>query len=358
MSMQWPDSKLLDLLGIQYPIIQAPMIVQKPLAPLAAAVCNAGGLGSLGCAEMSLNEIESNVGKLRDLTNKPFNLNFFLHQAPVFDKKLDAEIRKSIDPFYRKLDLALPVDASSNSLATFDDGVLALLLHLKPAVVSFHFGSPDTSIVDALRGAGIVTMATATTVCEALQLDESGIDVIIAQGWEAGGHRGSFKVNCEAVGIGTMALVPQIVDAVNVPVVAAGGIGDGRGIAAAFALGASGALMGTAFLSCTETPISDQHRAALLNAKDDDTGLSRAFSGRPCRAKTTPYSQTMARFVQSYPDFPIMYNYSSPLKKHGIEHDDLDYQFLLYGQAASLNRELSADAFIKKLVAQTQAILN
>ena len=356
--MQWPNSNLSNLIGIDFPIIQAPMIVQKPLAPLAGAVSNAGGLGSLGCAEMSTEDVASNVDELRKLTNKPFNLNFFLHRAPVLNKEVEAKVCELVKPFYQKLGLDLPEETSSSSLVTFDHDMLDLLVYLKPAVVSFHFGSPGSDTVDALNREGIITMATATTVSEALQLDAAGVDVIIAQGWEAGGHRGSFDVNCEEVGIGTMALVPQIVDAVNVPVVAAGGIGDGRGIAAAFALGASGVLMGTAFLSCIETPITEQHRAALLKATADDTRLTRAFSGRPCRAKITPYADTMAASRSPYLEFPLMYHYSSPLKKYGIVHQDLNYQFLLYGQAAALNRELSAKALIQKFVEQAQAIIN
>ena len=155
------------------------------------------------------------------------------------------------------------------------------------------------------------------------------------------------------MGIGTLSLVPQVVDAVDVPVLAAGGIADGRGIAAALALGASGVWMGTAFLTCLEAPITAAHREALKSAADEDTHLSRAFSGRPCRARRTPYSEGMAQGRPEMLDFPLMYNYSGPLKRHGIENADLDYQFLLYGQSAALNRNVSAADFIRQLVAET-----
>ena len=183
------------------------------------------------------------------------------------------------------------------------------------------------------------------------------MDIVVAQGWEAGGHRGSFGTSFEDTGIGTMALVPQVVDAVDIPVVAAGGIGDGRGIVAAHALGAAGVWMGTAFLSCTETPITTIHRSALLSASDEDTHLSRAFSGRPCRARRTYYSDQMAKSRPALQDFPLMYNYSGPLKKSGIERDDLNFQFLLYGQAASFNEEMAADQLIKKLTSNVSDVL-
>ena len=172
---------------------------------------------------------------------------------------------------------------------------------------------------------------------------------MVAQGWEAGGHRGSFSSAHEDIGIGTLALVPQVVDAVNIPVLAAGGIGDGRGVAAAMALGAEGVWMGTAFLSCTEAPITPIHRQTLASAKDDDTHLSRAFSGRPCRARKTPYSTALKRGRPQLHDFPLMYHYSSPIKRHGIDNDDVDRQFLLYGQAASLNAELSVSQLLSTL---------
>ena len=354
----WPATSLTTLLNIRVPIIQAPMIVQKPLIPLAAAVCNAGGLGSLGCAEMSVYDLEKSIAEMRAATRNPFNLNFFLHQSPCFDQELDAEVKKLIEPFYQKLGLDLPKETASSGLGKFDDEKLALLIQQKPAMVSFHFGCPDAGMIDRLKAVGITTAATATTVREAIALQDAGVDIVVAQGWEAGGHRGSFDVNFEDAGIGTMALVPQIVDAVEVPVLASGGIGDGRGIVAAHALGAAGVWMGTAFLSCTETPITTVHRRALLSASDEDTHLSRAFSGRPCRARRTPYSDQMASGRPALQDFPLMYNYSGPLKKSGIEHDDLDFQFLLYGQAASLNEEMTADQLITKLTSNVSRILH
>lgn len=345
----WPSNRLMSLLGIEAPIIQAPMILQAPLVPLAAAVSNAGGLGSLGCAEMSVAELKQRIAEMRSTTSKPFNLNFFLHQEPQYDPGLDTEIRELIKQFYDENGIQPPPDASVTDLEVFNDEKLAVLFEERPAMVSFHFGCPTASVLDALHSVAIVTAATATTVREAIALQDAGVMVVVAQGWEAGGHRGSFVSNYEDTGIGTMALVPQIVDAVDVPVLAAGGIGDGRAIAAAMALGASGVWIGTAFLSCIETPVTPLHRSALATARDEDTHLSRAFSGRPCRARKTPYSRHMALTRPRLQDFPLMYNYSGPLKRFGIETGNLDFQFLLYGQAAALNREVTASKLMKEL---------
>ena len=350
----WSDTALTSLLKIDYPIVQAPMILQKPLIPLASAVSNSGGLGSLGCAEMDLAELEQRIDEMVLMTSKPFNLNFFLHQLPEFDETIDQQVRQLVSPYFEKLGLDWPSDASQSGLATFDNNVLDLLMLKRPGMVSFHFGCPSDNVVEKLKSCGIVTAATATTVDEALAIQSSGLDFIVAQGWEAGGHRGSFQSNHEDIGTGTMALVPQIVDAVSIPVIAAGGIADGRGIVAALSLGAVGVWMGTAFLTCYEAPITPLHRDALLNARDDDTCLSRAFSGRPCRARKTPYSDSMKANRSEFPEFPLMYHYSSPIKKYGIERNDLDYQFLLYGQAASLNRNSSVKELIGKLCIETQ----
>jgi nitronate monooxygenase len=237
---------------------------------------------------------------------------------------------------------------------TFNEAKLSVLLDLRPKVVSFHFGLPPAGMLQALHDVGSIILCSATNVGEAWWLAAAGVDAVIAQGWEAGGHRGTFYVSFEDYGVGTMALVPQIVDAVNVPVIAAGGIADGRGIAAAFALGASGVQIGTAFLSCPEANIDESYRLALRTARDDDTRLTRAFSGRPARAKNNRYLEAMAEHRTQLPDFPTMYAYSDPLRNAGNERGTNDFQFLLYGQAAPLNREVPAAELVKLLVEEAQ----
>lgn len=324
---------------------------------LAVAVCNAGGLGGLGCSFMSPEELRAKANAIRSGTNRPFNLNFFAHPPPRDDADINKQTRARIAPFYEELGLGKVPERSEAPCDTFNEVKLSLLLDIGPKVTSFHFGLPSLDLVRALQNAGSVILCSATTVAEARMLCDAGVDAIIAQGWEAGGHRGTFHTSFEDFGVGTMALVPQIVDAVDVPVIAAGGIADGRGIAAAFALGASGVQMGTAFLSCPEANISDTYRAALRHARDDDTRLTRAFSGRPARAKNNRYIDTMAQHRTSLPDFPTMYGFSDPLAQASAHNGDSDFQFLLYGQAAAMNRELPAADLMARLVDEAQTLL-
>ena len=352
----WPRTDLLDLLGIEQPIIQAPMAGSATPA-LAAAVGNAGGLGSLGCATLSLDQLRTTAGELRAATNRPFNLNFFAHHPPKENADVDALTRRRLKPFYQEMSLGEVPKAVELPFGSFDADTLAVLLEIEPAVVSFHFGLPAPEMVAAIRRAGCRLLCSATTVAEARSLAAAGVDAIIAQGWEAGGHRGTFDVSFEDFGVGTLALVPQIVDAVEVPVIAAGGIADGRGIAAAFALGASGVQMGTAFLSCPEANVSAMHRDALRRASDQDTRLTRAFSGRPARARNNRYIDAMAEHRRPLPAFPRMYGFTDPLRQAAAAGDDPNFQFLLYGQAAALNRELPAAELVETLVAEAQEVL-
>lgn len=352
----WPRTDLIDLLNIEQPIIQAPMAGSGTPA-LAAAVSNAGGLGSLGCGSMSLENLKPEANELRAATNRPFNLNFFVHSDPKESPEINAQTRARVTPFYEELGLIdIPVTGES-PFDPFNADMLSALLEIKPAVISFHYGPPEPEVMKALKDAGCLVLCSATTVAEAKSLNAAGVDAIIAQGWEAGGQRGAFDTSFEDVGVGTMALVPQVVDAVDVPVVAAGGIADGRGIAAAFALGASGVQIGTAFLSCPEAQVSEIHRTALRHASDEDTRLTRAFSGRPARAKNNRYIEVMAEHRTRFPDFPSMYSFSRPLQEKSVANEDLDFQFLLYGQAAALNRELPADELFRTLVNEAQSIL-
>lgn len=353
----WPRTDLLDLLGIEHPILQAPMGGESTPA-LAIAVANAGGLGGLGCSFMSHDELRGKVGEIRDGTNRSFNLNFFAHPEPFENPDINTQTRARVIPFYQEQGIDDVPDRGLATCDTFNEDRLAVLLDLRPRVVSFHFGLPAPGMVRTLQDAGSIILCSATTVAEARLLADAGVDAIIAQGWEAGGHRGTFEFSFEDFGVGTMALVPQIVDAVDVPVIAAGGIADGRGIAAALALGASGVQMGTAFLSCPEANVDEAYRNHIRSSQDDETRLTPAFSGRPARAKTNAYIEKMAAQRQPLPDFPTMYGFSDPLSKAAAAKGSDDYQFVLYGQAAPLNRELPAADLVGQLVEEAQSILN
>ena len=352
----WPRRDLIDLLGIEHPIVQAPMGGEST-PEMAIAVSNAGGLGGLGCSFMSLDELRAKAEAIRAGTNRPFNLNFFAHPEPREYAELDAATRARVAPFYAELGLESVPERGVAAVDTFTEAKLSVLLDIRPRVTSFHFGLPPRPMVEALHDAGSLILCSATTVAEARFLAEAGVDAIIAQGWEAGGHRGTFETSFEDFGVGTLALVPQVVDAVDVPVIAAGGIADGRGIAAAFALGASGVQMGTAFLSCPEANIGDDHRAALRQARDDETRLTRAFSGRPARAQNNRYIEAMAEDRAALPDFPTMYSFSDPLREVSEKRGDSDFQFLLYGQAAALNRDLPAAELMERLIDEAQRAL-
>jgi nitronate monooxygenase len=349
----WPDRRLCELLKIEHPIIQAPMAGSATPA-LAAAVSNEGGLGSLGCGSMAPEELRSAAGELRAGTNRPFNLNFFVHPEPRTSDDVLARTIERLRPYYEELGLGAPAMSLPSMGPGFDAATLELVLEIRPPVVSFHFGAPGAPAIARLKDAGIMLISTATNVAEARRLAADGIDAVIAQGWEAGGHRGSHVPRDPADGVGTMALVPQIVDAVDLPVIAAGGIADGRGIAAAFALGASGVQIGTGFLSCPEAGTDEVRRGLLRSASEMDTMVTDAYSGRSARARRTRYASDMERSRMRLPDFPAMYALSGPLSE--AEGGDLAFQ--LYGQAAALNRELPAADLMRLLVAETASIFN
>jgi nitronate monooxygenase len=350
------SNQLTELLGIDYPILQAPMGGEST-PEMASAVAIAGGLGGLGCSYLSAEEIETKVGQIRAATDLPFNLNFFAHAENRHGRDLDPRTRARLDAFYAELGLDEIPAESEIDCHGFDGKRLNLVLALRPRVVSFHFGLPSREMLHVLQEAGIVVICSATTVAEAVWLDEAGVDAIIAQGWEAGGHRGTFDVTGEGYGVGTLALVPQVVDAVGKPVIAAGGIADGRGIAAALVLGAQGVQLGTAFLACPEANISDAYRKAVHDASAEETRLSRAFSGRPARVRNNRYVEAMERERLDYPGFPHMYRYSYPLEKAAIERGKSGFECYIFGQAARLNRALPAAELVALLVEETRSAL-
>jgi nitronate monooxygenase len=349
----WPRTDFLELLGIVHPIVQAPMSGFTPPA-LVTAVCNAGGLGSVGCVGQPPDVVREQVAAVRQATNRPFNLNFFVHRRPQTDPEATARVRARLAPYFDEYGLG-PVPEPNEPFSTFDAEQLDLALELRPRVVSFHFGLPETTAVRRLKAAGCIILSSATTVAEARWLEANGADVIVAQGFEAGGHRGSFGGSAGAGLVGAMALVPQTVDAVHVPVIASGGIADGRGIAAAFALGASGVQMGTAFLGCPEATVPSLYRARLRAAADDATELTRVFTGRPARALRNRF---VAEMADTEPlDFPLQASLVGPLWRLPNEEARVAFMPVWAGQAAPLLRELPAGQLIEELVAEAQPIV-
>lgn len=350
----WSDRRLCDLLGIEHPIIQAPMAGSDSPA-LAAAVANAGGLGSIGCAFMTPERLDAVQAEMRAATNRAVNLNFFAHQPPGFDEQKAARARALLAPFYMELELGdVPEVVETNF--PFGGAVFEALIAARPRVASFHFGLPEQRHVEALKDAGTVILCSATTPAEARDLEARGVDAVIAQGWEAGGHHGYFLTS-KGAQMGTMALVPQVVDAVKVPVIAAGGIADGRGIAAALALGAAGVQIGTAFLTTAESAAPAPHRAALMQSDGSDTRPTKTYSGRPARGVVNRYMAALEAHEEMLPDFPLMNTVTGPLRKASAAAGSPDFVSLWSGQAVGLNRETTAAELMAGLIAETRAAI-
>jgi nitronate monooxygenase len=342
----WPDKRLLQLLKIEHPIIQAPMgFHTSPDMP--AAVGQAGGLGSFPCSRLTETQLRDVVAKIRAQTAKPLNLNFF---DPVTERNaaVEAAWLKRLATYYTELGVNPPAFPTSMP-PPFNSEICDVVVELKPQVVSFHVGLPDRPLVDRLKAAGCLIFSSATTVAEARWLEEHGVDAVVAQGAEAGGHRGMFLTTELASQMGTLALVPQVVDAVKVPVIAAGGIADGRGIAAALALGASAVQMGTVYLHCPEAPISAQLRAALRSAKERITAVSNVVSGRPARVFMTRIVREVGPIAADVPSFPLGTVALAPLRTKAESQGSDDFSALFAGQGAALGRELPAGELTSRL---------
>lgn len=349
-----PKDRLARLLGVEVPIIQAPMPGAATPA-LAAAVSGAGGLGSLGCAVLPPAAFREQVGAVRAMTDRPFNVNFFAHPEPTPDPQRAQSLRRRLAAYYEELGLG-PAPEATNPFLGFDDAKLEAVLAERPPVVSFHFGLPEPDAMRAIKAYGGRVISTATTVAEARALEEGGVDAVIAQGYEAGGHRGTHGPPFESGYVGTLALVPQIVDAVSLPVIAAGGIADGRGIAAALALGAAGVQMGTAFLLCPEAAIPAVYRSALRAASADATRITTAYSGRPARTLLNRYVEELGASTEM-PDFPIPFSLTHPLDLAAAKAGSQDFVAMWAGQAAALAREEPAADLVRRLVEETERVL-
>jgi nitronate monooxygenase len=337
----WPDRRILDLFSIELPILQAPMTGSSG-SELAIAVCEAGGLGSLPCAMLTGDKIRAELGVIRKRTSRPINLNFFCHVPPVPNADRDALWLKLLAPYYAEFGIEAGAIPSGFGLCPFDKSSLAIVEEFSPQVVSFHFGLPGQGLLERVKATGAKVIASATTVEEARWLEARGCDAIIAQGAEAGGHRSVFLSSEISTQPGTFALVPQVVDAVSVPVIAAGGIADGRGIAAAFMLGASAAQVGTAYLRCPESIASPLHKQALADARDNRTALTNLFTGRPARGLLNRFIRELGPINPDAPPFPLATAAIIPLWAKAEAAGSDDFSPLWAGQAAALGEPLPA----------------
>jgi len=342
--------KLLRLLGTDLPIIQAPMAGVQGSA-LAVAVSNAGGLGSLPCAMLGLDAMRDELAKIRAQTGKPFNVNFFCHTPPTPDAGREAAWRTALSPYYKKYGIDPGSIPAGPGRSPFSAEAADVLGEFKPAVVSFHFGLPSAELLARVRAWGAKLLSSATTVEEALWLEARGVDAIIAQGLEAGGHRGIFLSDDLSTQIGTFALLPQIVRAVKLPVIAAGGIADAQGVAAAMALGAAGVQIGTAYLLCPEATTSAVHRAALKSEAARHTALTNLFTGRAARGIVNHVMKELGPISSTAPEFPLAASAIAPLRARAEREGSGDFSPLWSGQNASGCKEVPAARLTRELAA-------
>jgi len=344
---------LQTLLGTEYPIIQAPMAGVQGSA-LTIAVSNAGGLGSLPCAMLDVNGIQAELAAIREQTDRPFNVNFFCHAEPKPDAERDLIWRVSLAPYFVEYGLDASAIQAGPGRSPFSAEMADVLEEFKPAVVSFHFGLPSGDLMARVRATGAKILSSATTVEEARWLEAQGVDAVIAQGFEAGGHRGMFLSDDVSTQVGTLALVPQIVANVTIPVIAAGGIADAKGIAAAMALGAAGVQIGTAYLLCPEATTSPLHRAALKSDRARVTALTNVFTGRPARGIVNRIVRELGPMSAAAPAFPLALPAVLPLRAKAESLGRDDFTPLWAGQNASGCREISAAELTRELGESTR----
>lgn len=341
------------LFGIELPIVQAPMAGVHAGA-LAAAVSEAGALGSLPCALLSVEGMVKELELIRARTSRPCNVNFFCHVPPSPDARREAAWRTELGSCYREFGIDPAGIPAGPGRAPFTREAADALEPFRPAVVSFHFGLPEAALVTRVKGWGSKVIACATTVEEAQWLEAHGADVVVAQGVEAGGHRGNFLTHDMTTQAGTFALLPQVVRAVKVPVIAAGGIADAEGVAAAMALGAAGVQIGTAFLLCPEATTSAVHRAALKSPAARHTALTNVFTGRPARGIVNRVMRELGPMNPAAPEFPLATSAMAPLRAKAEAQGSGDFSPLWSGQNASGCREVPAGELVRALAARVR----
>lgn len=348
------SNPLLSLLHIEQPIIQSPMVgVSTPR--MAAAVSNAGGLGSIGIGASNVEQARAMLRETAALTDKPFNVNLFCHAPAVQDRERESQWLNFLAPFFAEFDAAAP-DSLREIYTSFveDTEMLHMLLEEKPAVVSFHFGLPPQSAIDALKDAGIVLLCSVTSLAEAQQAERAGVHALVAQGYEAGGHRGVFDPQQDSE-VGTFALVRVLAEACRLPVIAAGGIMDGAGIKAVMQLGASAAQLGTAFILCPESSASVAYRQALKGPRAHQTKVTSVISGRPARGMVNRNFTSLEVNAPTLPDYPIAYDANKALNAAAATKANTDFAVQWAGQGAPLAREMPAAALVNLLAAEINA---
>ena len=349
-------TRIQKLFGVGLPVIQAPMAGANG-AELVVAVSEAGGLGSLPCATLSLAQMRAGLQAVTAGTAKPYHVNFFCHAPPPESAVAEQAWRIRLQPYFDEFGIGNAESPSGAARHPFDAAMCGLLEEFRPAVISFHFGLPAQPLLERARAAGAKIISSATTVAEARWLEDRGCDAIIAQGAEAGGHRGIFLPGDLNSQPGLIALLPQVADAVAVPVIAAGGIADARGVAAAFILGASAVQIGTAYLRTPEALTSLVHRAALAEASADSTALTNLFTGRPARGIVNRLMREQGPLSPEAPPFPLAANSVQPLRAAAEAIGSGDFSALWSGQSAALAKNISAAELTRGIMQGAEALL-
>ncbi|WP_281975370.1 NAD(P)H-dependent flavin oxidoreductase [Halobacillus litoralis] len=350
----WSHSRLLELLNIEHPIIQAGMAGGVTTPELVTTVSNAGGLGTLGAGYMAPEAIRDSIQKIKHLTRSPFGVNVFVPEFPQATKNEIRRVNELLEPFRNELG----INAESKPQVDeklFEKQIMVIKEQQVP-VCSFTFGIPDQDIIKDLKNEGIVLIGTATTVEEAVLNEQSGMDVVVAQGSEAGGHRGTFSGSSSKSMIGTMSLIPQVADQVSIPVVAAGGIMDGRGVRASMVLGAEGAQLGTAFVTCKESGAKQQHKEAILHTKETETVMTTSFSGKPARGIRNHFIEKMEGYEHELLDYPLQNSMTKGIRKEAAIQDRPEFMSLWSGQSPRLSQNKSAAEIIQSIILQMEKI--
>ncbi len=359
MKQSWPHTDVTHRLGLDLPIVQGPFGSGLSAVDLVAAVSNAGGLGSFGVHHLSADGIRAVATQIRQRTSRPFALNLWIPLGDADDPRLtDEQFARALElvtPYFEELGVELATHPSRFTPPYSEQ--VAAVLQTRPAVFSFVYGIPDEQTLSACREKGIVTLGTATTPDEAIALERAGVDIVVASGFEAGGHRVSFLKEAEDCLTGTMALVPQVVDAVRIPVIAAGGIADGRGIAAALSLGAQAVQIGTAFLACDESGANALHRDSLHTDATRHTALTRAFTGRLARGIENRFVREMRPHAFAVAPYPVQAWITAQLKQAAIARRRTDLLALWCGQAAPLIRHRKAGELMTSLASEANEII-
>lgn len=343
-------------LQIRYPIVQAPMAGGPTTPELIAAVSDAGGLGSLGAGYLAPQQIRQTIREVRERTDRPFGVNLFVPEPFLESAEEIRQMNDSLNSCRERLGM-VPNPEISTYAESFEAQVQALLDEKVP-VCSFTFGIPESSVIKALQQRGTVLIGTATTVEEAVLLQDAGVDAIVAQGGEAGGHRGSFLDHAVEPLVGIMALVPQVADHVSIPVIAAGGIMDGRGLAASLTLGASAVQMGTAFLACPESGAHPSYKQRVLETHEDETVVTHAYSGKAARGIITAFIKEMNQYAGTIPPYPIQNALTRDIRQAAAKAGNPEYMSLWAGQGVRQATGRGAAVIVRQTVAEAKAILN